>query len=291
VVLVPGPFGRREADGAFDLLGIDEDGRYHWPDDAPETGILVVDDLTTDIVDLIPHSGPKARFYLSSSVEEPGPTWRTVPLVPGQGRPFVGTYVPVHPMAAGHRHGGFGFTDYLLVLSDGGVAAGEPPAAAAWLTAAFHDQYVVVVDAGTAWAWKGRSLRGSVPVDTRMDLWRLVAHACVCVDLAPGAHVARECVEALRFGTPIAVPQGSGVAAVHATASGGCTYRDPGDLVEQIAGFQDGARRSTASALSVRYADSHYGDPDALITRLDALFWTPERPEHVADRDLRGSLG
>jgi hypothetical protein len=171
------------------------------------------------------------------------------------------------------------------------VAAGEPPAEAAWLTAAFHDQYVVVVDAATAWAWKGRSLRGSAPVDTRMDLWRLVAHAHVCIDMAPGAHVARECVEALRFGTPIAVPQGSGVAAIHATASGGCTYRDPGDLVEHIAALQDEATRSTASALARRYADPHYGDPDALITRLDSLFGTTERPPDDADRDLRGSLG
>jgi hypothetical protein len=105
-----------------------------------------------------------------------------------------------------------------------------------------------------------------------MDLWRLVAHAYACVDVLPGIHIARECIEALRFGTPIVVPDGPGVAAIHATASGGCTYRDPGDLVAHIAALQDGTRRSTASAIGARYADAHYGDPGALVTRLGALF-------------------
>jgi hypothetical protein len=291
-VLVPGTFGSREPDGAFDLLGMGEEGHYRWPDGLSVKGTLVVDDLTTDVVDLISRSGPTTtRFYLSSSVERPDPTWHAIPLVPGRGRPFVGTYVPVHPMAAGHRHGGFGFTDYLLVLSDGSGAAGEPPSAAAWLTAAFHEQYVVVVDTATAWAWKGRSLRGSASVDTRMDLWRLVAHALACIDVAPGEHVARECVEALRLGTPIVVPDESGVAAIHATASGGCTYRDPGDLVAHIAFLQDETERSTASAHATRYADAHYGDPEALVARLGVLFGVPERPADAADRDLGGSLG
>jgi hypothetical protein len=283
--------GSREPDGAFDLAGIGEEGPFVWPDDVPVTASLVVDDLTADVADLISQSGPTTNFYLSSSVERPDPTWRRVPLAPGQGSPFVGTYVPVHPMAAGHRHGGFGFTDYLLVLSDGSGATGEPPSEAAWLTAAFHDQNVVVVDSGTAWAWKGRSLRGSAPVDTRMDLWRLVAHAYACVDVLPGVHIARECIEALRFGTPIVVPDAPGVAAIHATASGGCTYRDPRDLVAHIAALQDGASRSTSAAFGAQYGNAHYGDPEALVTRLGTLFEGPDQPADAADRDLRGSLG
>ena len=56
----------------------------------------------------------------------------------------------------------------------------------AWLTARFPDKEVVVVEDATAAVWRGRVLRGIVDVYTRTDLWRLVAHARVTVDLAPG---------------------------------------------------------------------------------------------------------
>ena len=64
-------------------------------------------------------------------------------------------------------------------------------------------------------------------MDTRMDLWRLVAHANVCIDLRPGSYIARECVEALRFGTPIIVPECAGPAVVHAREGGGATLAMP----------------------------------------------------------------
>ena len=60
------------------------------------------------------------------------------------------------------------------------------------MSAAFHDAYVIVVENAVAAAWKGRVLRGTTSVDTRMDLWRLIAHANVCVDLDPGPQIARE---------------------------------------------------------------------------------------------------
>jgi hypothetical protein len=271
-VLVPAPAGTRQADGAFDLVGMDDDGRYRWPDDVPRDGTVLVDEVTPEIATLVSEIRPRASFTMGPSIRPLETTWRRIPLVPGEGRPFVGLHVPVHPMAAGHRHGGFGFTGYLLVLSDRTEASEEPPAAAAWLTAAFHDTYVVVIEGATAWAWRGRSLRGSSHVDTRIDLWRLVAHANLCVDLAPGGLIARECVEALRFGTPIMVPRGSGVAAAHATASGGCTFADHGELVTRAAALRDESRRARASALASRYAEAHYGDPAALVARLDALW-------------------
>ena len=101
-------------------------------------------------------------------------------------------------------------------------------------------------------------------VDTRMDLWRLVAHANVCVDLAPGPHIARECVEALRFGTPIIVPEHSGPAEVHAREGGGSTFGDPGELVAAAGKMRTEANRSAASAVGRRYADSRFGDPLAV---------------------------
>ena len=166
------------------------------------------------------------------------PTWRPLPLVGGPDP--VGVHVPVNRLAEQYRHHGFGFTDYPLVLSDRtGAEREEPPPAAAWISAAFIEADVVVVEDAVAWAWKGRALRGKVSVDTRMDLWRLLAHANVCIDLAPGPYIARECIEALRFGTPIIVPDRPGPGAVHARASGGATFRDASELLEAAASLRE----------------------------------------------------
>ena len=154
-----------------------------------------------------------------------------------------------------------------------GIRGSEPPPAAAWLSSAFHDAEIVVIEDAVASAWKGRALRGKVTVDTRMDLWRLLAHANVCVDLAPGAHIARECVEALRFGTPIVVPADSGPAAVHARA-GGATFSDETACSRRLP-----SSSASASGRPLRraqaYADARYGDPTALVGRLEALLRQP----------------
>jgi hypothetical protein len=270
-VLVPSPLGTREPDGAFDLLGMDDGGEYRWPDRPPDGATIVVDEPAPEVDALVAGAKPGACFTLAPSAHGASRVWPAIPLLPGEGHPFVGLHVPVHPMAAAHRHGGFGFTGYFLLLSGHRNNTEETPPEAAWLTAAFPNKYVVVVGGATASAWKGRSLRGSAHIDTRMDLWRLAAHARVCVDLAPGRHFARECVEALRFGTPIMVPEGSGAGAVHAVASGGCTFGDPGDLVEKTDEFLVEARHSELSTLATRYADAHYGDPGALVSRLASL--------------------
>ena len=184
------------------------------------------------------------------------------------GDAFVKVYIPVDPLAERHRHNGFGFTGYQLVLSGRTGSFDDPPAAVSWLTAAFHDSYIVVVENAVASAWKGRALRGRVSVDTRMDLWRLIAHANVCIDVAPRPHIARECVEALRFGTPIVVPEYSGVAVVHALAGGGSTFVDPEELMEAVASMQNGKVRSTASRAGRLYADVNYGNPAEFMSSL-----------------------
>ncbi len=154
----------------------------------------------------------------------------------------VGVHVPVNRMAERDRHHGFGFTDYLLVLGDRTGEQAEPPPAAAWLSGAFPDADVVVLEDAVASAWKGRALRGRVSVDTRMDLWRLLAHANVCVDLAPGGLIARACVEAMRFGTPIIVPAGSGPAVTHAVATGSAAFGDEAELLEGVGALRDATR-------------------------------------------------
>jgi hypothetical protein len=212
---------------------------------------------------------PASVWYLASTVEL-APTWRQLCLV-GE-HPFpAGTYVRVNRAAGEHRHHGFGFTDYVLVLSDGVDRRGMPPAAVAWITAAFPGRDVVVVDGGVASAWRGRALRGTASVDTRMDLWRLMAHAGLCVDLAPGEYLARECVEALRLGTPIIVPADSGPAVVHARASGGSTFANPQELIDAVGALQSEDAHAAASTAGRLYAEGRYADPNSLVASLRSV--------------------
>ncbi len=275
-VLVPGAVGPSEPDGAFDLEGLGETGELHWPGEISGSHTVVVDDLTSEIAALLSRVGPRAVLYLTASSDVHPPSWRPLHLVDtgsGSTQPSVNLHIPVNPLAELHRHHGFGFTGYQLVLSDRRDCGNEegPPPAVAWLSSAFHDADVLVVEDAVASAWRGGALRGRVNVDTRMDLWRLVAHANVCIDLGPGPYIARECIEALRFGTPIIVPEHSGPAWVHARQGGSSTFGDPGQLLAAVAEMRNEANRSAASDAGRRYADAHFGDAGALVTRLRAV--------------------
>jgi len=276
-VLVPGTTGPSEPDGVFDLEGLGEAGDLRWPVEISGDHTVVVDDLTPEVAALLSRVEPRAVFYLTAgSSDGHPPSWQRLHLVDtesGSAQPSVNVHIPVNPLAELHRHHGFGFTGYQLVLSDRlgcGNEEGAPPAVA-WLSSAFHDAHVLVVEDAVASAWRGRALRGRVTVDTRMDLWRLLAHANVCIDLGPDPYIARECIEALRFGTPIIVPEHSGPAVVHAREGGGSTFGDPGDLLAAATEMRNEQKRSAASDAGRRYADQRFGDAGALVTRLRAL--------------------
>ena len=175
--------------------------------------------------------------------------------------------MPVNPLAGTHRHAGLGFTGYILVLTNRpSTPPVEPPTpAVAWLTSRFHDQYVVVVEGGSAAVWKGRALRGVISVDTRTDFWRLLAHSAMTVDLAPGEIIARECIESLRFGTPIVVPSGT-VGAMHAASGGGLAFSD------------------TLGLLDMRRPAPGRHRTEAVRTSRERLRRTPVwRPDHLRD--------
>ncbi len=124
-----------------------------------------------------------------------------------------------------------------------------------------------MVEGGTAAAWKGRALRGVVGVETRTDLWRLLAHASVTVDLAPGTIIGRECIESLLVGTPILVPEQS-AAAVHARSGGGMTYSTVPDMLDAVEFLCDERTRSPVAARGRKYADEYYGDAGRFVDRV-----------------------
>jgi hypothetical protein len=258
-------------DGAFDLVAVGGEEGGAWPAgngstwSVPPESTVIVDEDIKAVADLLAAAGVRPqRCVAPQGGNDDLPALRFTPAEDGSA--FIGLQVPVNPLAASYRHNGLGFTDYLLVLTDRRADATiEPPSAAvAWLTAAFPDANVVVVENTAATVWRGRVLRGSVGVDTRTDFWRLLAHAQVTIDLEPGPIVARECIESLRFGTPIIVPQAS-VAAAHAQDGRGTTYRDVAELLDGVAWSTHPTVAREAGERGRRYADETYGDGDRFI--------------------------
>ena len=274
-VLVPGRPDGSVADGAFDVVAVGPDDAPAWPAGLSPDRTVIVDELTPGTALLLTEVRPRAVLYLTTA---PGtsadPRWsplRVAEVPEPASSPLAPLYVPVNDLASRQRHHGFGFVGYILVLPAPGGHGAQPPATAAWLTAALHDADVVVVEDAVASVWKGRALRGRVSVDTRMDLWRLLAHASVCVDLAPGALVGRECVEALQFGTPILVPAGPGAASAHASRGGGATFDDPWELVTAADALRGPSAHDAASASGRRYAQAAHGDSGAFVARVGSL--------------------
>lgn len=258
-VVVPGPPGPTTPDGAFDLHPVGGTAGAEWPEPAravwPGTA--------------------RPQFALVDAGDEGGrrivEQWAPAAVVLEAGALVaqVGLHVGVNPLAAVRRHNGIGATGYVLVLSDrvGTEEPRRPTPLVAWLTARFTRRLVVVVEDAMAAVWRARALRGVVGVDTRTDLWRLMAHAQVMVDLRPGPLVARECVEAQRFGTPIVVPSGTAAADL-AAGGGGLWFDDVAGLLGCVDAVDDPGLRDTLGAQGREVADRRYGHPDRFVARV-----------------------
>jgi hypothetical protein len=277
-VLVPSLAVSPQADGLFDLVDVGGHGdrwptpdRARWPSGLRPAAALVEpgDDAAMDLLSMhepgvpvvtVPPARPAVGYAAILNIAGPGE-----PAPPAGATPVadVGMFVPVNPLAATHRHNGIGFVDYLLVLTDraGRPAPAPPTAAVAWLTARFPREPVVVVEGGTATVWRGRARRGEVGVDSRTDLWRLMAHARLVIDLAPGAFVAREAVEAMRFGVPVVVPAGTAVAVT--ASDGGAGFESVGALFDLVEALADRTRRDRWGAAARRDADARFGSGDS----------------------------
>jgi hypothetical protein len=284
----PGPPRGPVADGFFDVNAVGgeapswpEPSGAAWPESwTPQVGLVKADDDAA--VALLRHHSPGTLVTLvGPNPEPPGDGDAVVALSPstpqsGARRVFaLGIPVPVNPLAAERRHNALGPTGYILVLTDrGGQAVDtEPTALAAWLIAGFPQSDVVVIEGGSASLYGMRACRGVIAVDTRTDLWRLLAHARVVVDLQPGELVARECVEAMRFGVPVVVP-GDSVAADYARAGAGRTFSDPQQLLEQVEALGDDRVHAALGEGARTLADARFGDPDGFVTDVAAMLTT-----------------
>lgn len=257
----PGP----RADGAFDPYGLGRAGPgRRWPSvtDAAIAGArgrggsgagrgaggwraVLVDAGDADAVDVAGQMLPGVPVL---EIGGGGLGTPCLELVPGAaasplGRP-VGLHVPVHALARERPHLELGpIADYLLVLSGRPPQASDPdrpPDPVAWLVARYPRRPAVVVENGVASVWRSRSRLRRFSVHTRMDLWRLMAHARATVDLGPGALFGRECVESIRYGVPVVVPAGSGAEAL-AAAGAGLRFEGTPGLLEAAGRIEDDA--------------------------------------------------
>jgi hypothetical protein len=293
-VLVPGPIGAVVADGAFDVLGVGEPvaGR-RWPhavepveplrgraaygavlvEDADEEAVSAVGRLRPEPRIVRLEAGDGARRRATSTAGGPGPD--TVLAVSMGGAPAgvdrVGLHLPVNPLAAQQPHLELGpARDYVLVLTDRGadVVAAQPAPRIAWLVARFPRRSFVSVENAIATVWRSRSPVARFGVHSRMDLWRLVAHARATVDLRPGPLFARECVESLRYGVPVIVP--AGTSAARLAVAGGLVFEDLPGLFDAVDAIADDAERSALAGRGRVVAEEWYGDPGRFVQRVGA---------------------
>ena len=279
-VTAPGPPGSLRADGLFDVRGLGEGlGPQEWPEPAvaswPTTkaGPVVVDGADHEAVRL-------ARALVQSS-KGYGPL---IPVSPGGAFDPVDLGVPVavNPIAAKHPHNGFGFSDYLLILTDR-VPEGDdqptsapPTALASWVIARYPRFRTVYVENAEALAYWGRCLRGIVHIDTRTDLQRLMAHSRMTIDLSPGRMIARECIESLQLGTPVIAPEGSAGGRL-AGMGGGIAYSDVAELLHAVVRLSDPVTRDQVGRQGKQMATDRFGRTADFVAKLRTSLYANDR--------------
>jgi hypothetical protein len=111
-----------------------------------------------------------------------------------------------------------------------------------------------------------------LPVNpTRVNLWRLMAHALFMIDLRPPGPLGREALESMMFGTPVIVPEGSAAAEHAAAANGGLWYRDHGELLDAVRALTYQPLRSELARGARSYTTPLHGDVPGFVERLRTL--------------------
>jgi len=111
-----------------------------------------------------------------------------------------------------------------------------------------------------------------LPVNpTRINLWRLMAHALVTVDLRPPGPLGREAIESMMLGTPVVVPDQSAAMEHAAAAGGGLWYRNAGELLDAVSALMDGQLRYRMSAQGRDYATATHGRMDDFVSRMTSV--------------------
>ena len=111
-----------------------------------------------------------------------------------------------------------------------------------------------------------------LPVNpTRVNLWRLMAHALVTIDARPPGPVGQEAIESMLLGTPVLVAEPSAAMEHASAADGGLWYRDSGELFDAARTLMVRPVRERLAAQARAYADEHHGQMGPFVERVASL--------------------
>jgi len=186
----------------------------------------------------------------------------------------LGLGVGVNRSAAANRLFGVRFFGaYVLIIRS------FPPGGARWERSVTHDVLrstlgdisVAEID-GDTWRIGDKENTLELPVSpSRVNLWRLMAHAIATVDLRPPGPVGRETIDSLLLGTPVVVPEGSAAHEHAADAGGGLWYRNDGELIDSVRALSDRRLRDRLAVQGKLWADRNHGDMDDFVERVRDL--------------------
>ncbi len=107
---------------------------------------------------------------------------------------------------------------------------------------------------------------------SRVNLWRLMAHAQLTVDLRPPRPLGREAIESMLLGTPVIVHRNS-IAYEHVkAANGGFWYSDYCELIQTIRIALDPTMNTKLRNSASEYSKLYHGDSTKFIEEIQDLF-------------------
>ncbi len=131
---------------------------------------------------------------------------------------------------------------------------------------------------GVRWRITSASQTLDLPVGpSRVNLWRLLAHALAVVDLRPPGPVGREAIEAMMLGIPSIVPDRSAAKEHLAAGGGGLWYSDYAELGEELRVLADSRMLERLASSGQRYALATHGELDEFVQRMASLVLGPSR--------------
>lgn len=130
---------------------------------------------------------------------------------------------------------------------------------------------VVEVDGTRWWASNKRDALPLLVNYNRVNFSRLVAHACLTVDVRPQGPIGRLAIESMLYGVPALVPDDTAAKAHVAAANGGLWYRDVGELFDGARVIVDTPLGHVFARQAERYARAKHGDIDAFVARIAEL--------------------
>lgn len=181
--------------------------------------------------------------------------------------------------AAAHRLFGVRFFGtYVLTIRS------FPPGGARWERSATHEVLratvgrvsVAEID-GEQWRISDRENTLELPVSpSRVNLWRLMAHAVATVDLRPPGPIGREAIESMLLGTPVVVPDDSAAQEHAADSNGGLWYSDAGELVDAVRVLTDRQLRKHFARQGKAWAERTHGQMDEFVARARTIVLGPD---------------